>query len=266
MRAVLSCADHGPRPALRVLRVLAVWVAVVGGIEGARPSLAEGQVFVLPRRPSQTNVRYADFDWRYADILVGERIEHQLEWPEGPRFHAGAFRLPGLGTPWSYPNATQAPLTYQRASSDETPSEARERARERAERQRAARITHTRKPQQPQEYRFQPHQPSHGFAANALANEKPHRRDQGYSRGRSGQSLEVTFVRHMRLGIEPRQSQRSAGDEDKGRQPAQLSGQRTGTPKARERPIEGQKSGGEAEGNQVRKAVVLHAEIGFRVG
>jgi hypothetical protein len=143
MRAVLSLVDHGPRRAFRQLRRVAIWfaawVALFGGAQATLPALAGAQVFVLPRRPSQTNVRYADFDWRYADILVGERIERQLEWPEGPRFHAGAFRLPGLGTPWSVPNTTQAPLTYQRASGDETPEEARQQSRERAERERARR-------------------------------------------------------------------------------------------------------------------------------
>jgi hypothetical protein len=62
-------------------------------------------------RPGQTNVRYADFDWRYVDLLTQERMKLDIEWHHGARFHMGAYRPPAMGTPWAWPSLQKAPLT-----------------------------------------------------------------------------------------------------------------------------------------------------------
>src|SRR3954469_3589583 len=51
------------------------------------PAMARAQLLVYPRRPSQTSVRYADFDWRYVDLLRNEKLKLDIEWQRGPRFH-----------------------------------------------------------------------------------------------------------------------------------------------------------------------------------
>jgi hypothetical protein len=62
------------------------------------PSSASAQLLVAPRRPGQTNVRYAEFDWRYVDILTHEQLELDIEWDHGPRFHLSPF-TPRTATP-----------------------------------------------------------------------------------------------------------------------------------------------------------------------
>jgi hypothetical protein len=41
-------------------------------------SLAHAQVFVYPRRPNKSQVRYFDFEWRHVDILVGAEADRSL--------------------------------------------------------------------------------------------------------------------------------------------------------------------------------------------
>jgi hypothetical protein len=52
---------------LRALGILIVGLLVAG------PALA--QVYVVPRRPGKTNVRYYAQDWQYADLLVDAQVE-----------------------------------------------------------------------------------------------------------------------------------------------------------------------------------------------
>ena len=61
------------------------------------------EVYVYPRRPSQTNVRYADFDWKYIDIGTRKDKAAQLSFGEGARLHAESFRPPSNGT-WAWPS------------------------------------------------------------------------------------------------------------------------------------------------------------------
>src|SRR5689334_13128892 len=78
--------------------IAALWLPAFG---------AHAQLLVYPRKPSQTNVRYADFDWRYVDLLTHERVD--IEWHRGPRFHAMAYHPPAAGVPWAWPALHDAP-------------------------------------------------------------------------------------------------------------------------------------------------------------
>ncbi|MDH5671052.1 MAG: BamA/TamA family outer membrane protein [Myxococcales bacterium] len=79
------------------------------GLSLVSANAAQAQLLVHPRRPSQTNVRYADFDWRYVDILRKERLDLDIEWQSGPRFHLSPFRPPSSGATWAWPGLEQAP-------------------------------------------------------------------------------------------------------------------------------------------------------------
>lgn len=46
-------------------------VVVLSGV----PLSADAQIFVYPRRPNQSNVRYFDFEWKHIEILVGPEAE-----------------------------------------------------------------------------------------------------------------------------------------------------------------------------------------------
>ena len=48
---------------------------------------ALAQIFVYPQRPSQTSVRYEEFDWRWIDIRRAEDAPEEPTWETGPRFH-----------------------------------------------------------------------------------------------------------------------------------------------------------------------------------
>lgn len=66
----------------------------------AAPAFA--QIYVYPRRPTQTNVRYFDFHWKYIDILLGPEAPRDPTRELGPRLHQHAFSAPGPGTSWSW--------------------------------------------------------------------------------------------------------------------------------------------------------------------
>lgn len=74
------------------------------------PASASAQLLVYPRRPGQTNVRYAEFDWNYVDLLTNENIELEIEWEPGPRYHLGAYRPPAMGNAWAWPALSQTPV------------------------------------------------------------------------------------------------------------------------------------------------------------
>jgi len=62
-----------------------------------RPARAE--VYVAPRHPSKSNVRYASFEWKYVDILVKKGRKLQLSYAQGGRLaprRAGAAGRRGL--------------------------------------------------------------------------------------------------------------------------------------------------------------------------
>jgi len=83
------------------------WLVVAASL--SLPALrAHAQLLVYPRKPSQTNVRYADFNWRYVDLMTHERVD--IEWQRGPRFHLSPFHPPAAGTPWAWPELRDAPL------------------------------------------------------------------------------------------------------------------------------------------------------------
>jgi hypothetical protein len=76
-------------------RLLAAIIALSFGAE------AMAQVFVYPRRPHKSQVRYFEFEWRHIDILVGPEAgpETREEGPRSPFEHVR--HMPGLddGTP-----------------------------------------------------------------------------------------------------------------------------------------------------------------------
>ncbi|HET6332820.1 MAG TPA: hypothetical protein VFG30_06380, partial [Polyangiales bacterium] len=70
---------------------------------------AHAEVYVYPRRPSQTNVRYADFDWKYIDIGTKKDKKPELSWGESTKLHQQTFRPPTDGG-WAWPSLKDAPL------------------------------------------------------------------------------------------------------------------------------------------------------------
>ncbi len=94
--------------------MLAAVVACLG-LGALLPAPARAQLLVHPRRPGQTNVRYADFEWRYVDLLTHEKLKLDIEWQHGPRYHLSAYRPPAMGTPWAWP-ALKTPVSLHNAS------------------------------------------------------------------------------------------------------------------------------------------------------
>lgn len=84
----------------------------------AFPGLVDAQIYVYPRRPTQSNVRYTEFDWQYVDILVGPAADPDSA--DGIDFHSpvqslhGSMhqdRVPHLPT-WFHPTARFQGLLY----------------------------------------------------------------------------------------------------------------------------------------------------------
>ncbi|MFW5968270.1 MAG: hypothetical protein ACOCV2_12165, partial [Persicimonas sp.] len=73
------------------MRMLQRW-GLFGVVVGATllwlwPMVADAQVYVYPRRSSQTNVRWHDFDWHHIDIMVGPKASGETIEDPGPRLH-----------------------------------------------------------------------------------------------------------------------------------------------------------------------------------
>jgi hypothetical protein len=66
------------------------------------------EVYVAPRHPSKSNVRYASFEWKYVDILVKKGRKLQLSYAQGGRLHRGALDRPDAAG-WMWPSAQDAP-------------------------------------------------------------------------------------------------------------------------------------------------------------
>jgi hypothetical protein len=69
-----------------LIRSVLATAAVVALVCASVPLSA--QIFVHPRRPGQTNVRYNDFEWHWVEFLVGDAAEEGLQTQAGPRLHA----------------------------------------------------------------------------------------------------------------------------------------------------------------------------------
>ncbi len=67
---------------------------------GAGP--ASAQIYVYPRRPTQSDVRYHEFAWQFLDILQGKEAEAAPTWEQGPRLHLEAFESPTPGAAWNW--------------------------------------------------------------------------------------------------------------------------------------------------------------------
>ena len=66
------------------------------------------EVYVAPRHPSKSNVRYANFEWKFIDILVNKERKLQLSYAQGGRLHRGALPRPEAAA-WTWPSAQDAP-------------------------------------------------------------------------------------------------------------------------------------------------------------
>jgi hypothetical protein len=110
--------------ARRVLALATLALTVLGSLATS----AGAQLLVHPRRPGQTNVRYAHFDWRYVDLLREESLELDLEWERGPRFHLHPYRPPAFGAAWAWPTLSDAPIDgpHRDVPSDQAPATAPE--------------------------------------------------------------------------------------------------------------------------------------------
>ncbi|HET8934925.1 MAG TPA: hypothetical protein VFN67_15865 [Polyangiales bacterium] len=71
-------------------------------------SSARADVYVFPRRPSKSNVHYAEFDWKYIDINVHKGRKLRLTYGQAGRLHQGALRPPAAGTA-AWPSVSSAP-------------------------------------------------------------------------------------------------------------------------------------------------------------
>lgn len=85
------------RDSLRLLHQGLIGTFVLVLVLTSFPWPVEGQIYVHPRRPTQSNVRYFDFDWQYVDIMVGS--EADPDDAEGVDFHTPVQALlEGLGS------------------------------------------------------------------------------------------------------------------------------------------------------------------------
>jgi hypothetical protein len=90
-----------------LLRLGVLWVALLSVWSSSLPQ-ARADVYVYPRRPSKTNVRFAKFDWKYIDIRVKKGSKPKLSFGQGARLHMGSMRPPEAGT-WAWPSLQGAP-------------------------------------------------------------------------------------------------------------------------------------------------------------
>lgn len=100
----------------RITSVVSLGAVLLLAIVGPAP--VHAQLLVHPRRPSQTNVRYARFDWRYVDLLRQKKLDLDIEWQRGPRLHLMPYTPPEMGAAWAWPALSQAPIGPVRASVD----------------------------------------------------------------------------------------------------------------------------------------------------
>ena len=84
--------------AAALLGLWACWVAAP----------VHADVYVYPRRPSKSNVHYADFKWKYIDILVNKGRKLTLSYGQGGRLHRGALTPPSVGS-WAWPSGRDVP-------------------------------------------------------------------------------------------------------------------------------------------------------------
>jgi hypothetical protein len=104
MTETASARPRGSRVGMRARCIVcACLFGVLSPVGGAR-----ADVYVYPRRPSKTNVRYTDFHWKYLDIHVKKGREPQLSFGKGGRLHNGVLRPPTAGT-WAWPSVQDAP-------------------------------------------------------------------------------------------------------------------------------------------------------------
>lgn len=85
---------------------------------GASPARAD--VYVYPRRPSKSNVHYANFDWKFIDIKVKKGAKVKLEFGKGGRLHQGALQPPAAGNA-AWPSVREAPRSMLQQAPGSTP-------------------------------------------------------------------------------------------------------------------------------------------------
>src|SRR5687768_3291939 len=72
--ALTTSSKTGASGVVSMRRALVFSALVLCLLGPAMEDIAEAQVFVYPRRPNKSRVRYFDFDWMHVDILVGEKM------------------------------------------------------------------------------------------------------------------------------------------------------------------------------------------------
>src|SRR5687768_1748427 len=72
--ALTTSSKTGASGVVSMRRALVFSALVLCLLGLALEQVAEAQVFVYPRRPNKSRVRYFDFDWMHVDILVGEKM------------------------------------------------------------------------------------------------------------------------------------------------------------------------------------------------
>src|SRR5688572_20671500 len=108
-----------PTPAVLRARKL-----VVGLCIALVPALAFAQVFVYPRRPDKSHVRYFRFEWRHVDIMVGRANEGTAQPPpHRGGTQRGPQRLGALGDPQTAPPpSVSEPLASRHYAAHEGPT------------------------------------------------------------------------------------------------------------------------------------------------
>jgi hypothetical protein len=86
-RATVEVARRSPLKEMSMRRQMGTipWLVGIAIALCAAPVVA--QVFVYPQRPSQSQVRYEQFDWHWVDIRRAEGARGEPSWQSGPRLH-----------------------------------------------------------------------------------------------------------------------------------------------------------------------------------
>jgi hypothetical protein len=100
---------------------------------------ALAQIFVYPQRPSQTPVRYEEFDWRWVDIRRAEDAPEEPTWETGPRLHHLGLRAAAGPGGWMLGRPSTRSASHARAAGHLPPRPTNPNMRGDTERPRLAR-------------------------------------------------------------------------------------------------------------------------------
>jgi hypothetical protein len=95
------------------------WLA--GGLVLLASGSALAQIFVYPQRPSQTPVRYEEFDWRWVDIRRAADAPEEPTWETGPRLHNLGMREATSPGGWMLAQSRTRSSSHIRSARSERP-------------------------------------------------------------------------------------------------------------------------------------------------